>query len=72
MKHISSSELSPQRSARSRSFSYVHSTVTRWLNERPEYAQAYRLAREAQADRLFDLAWRIACEATAKPCASAS
>jgi hypothetical protein len=42
----------------------VHSTVTRWLNERPEFAAAYRRAREAQADRLFDLAWRIACEAT--------
>lgn len=42
----------------------VHSTVTRWLNERPEYAEAYRQARQAQADRLFDLAWRIALEAT--------
>lgn len=42
----------------------VHATVTRWLNERPDYAEAYRLARQAQADRLFDLAWRIALEAT--------
>lgn len=41
----------------------VHSTVTRWLNEREDYAQAYRQARVAQADRLFDLAWRIALEA---------
>jgi hypothetical protein len=41
----------------------VHSTVTRWLNERPDYAEAYRQARVAQADRLFDLAWRIALEA---------
>lgn len=41
----------------------VHSSITRWLNERPEFAERYRWAREAQADRLFDLAWRIACEA---------
>jgi len=39
-------------------------SVTRWLNERPEFAEAYRRAREEQADVLFDLAWRIACEAT--------
>ena len=42
----------------------VHSSVTRWLKERPDFAAAYRLAREAQADRLFDLAWRIALDAT--------
>jgi len=41
----------------------AHCTVTRWLNERPEFAERYRAARVAQADRLFDLAWRIACEA---------
>jgi hypothetical protein len=41
----------------------AHCTITRWLNERPEFAERYRWAREAQADRLFDLAWRIACEA---------
>jgi len=49
----------------------VHSTVTRWLKERPEYEKAYRRAREAQADRLFDLAWRIACEATEDTVATA-
>lgn len=43
----------------------AHCTVTRWLNERPEFAERYRAARVAQADRLFDLAWRIACEAEA-------
>ena len=42
----------------------VHATVLRWIKERPEFEAAYRRAREAQADRLFDLAWRIACEAT--------
>lgn len=42
----------------------VVSTVMRWLDERPEYAQAYGRARAVQADRLFDLAWRIACDAT--------
>ena len=41
----------------------VHQTITRWLNQRTEFAARYRLAREAQADRLFDLAWRIACDA---------
>ena len=41
----------------------AHCTVTRWLNERPEFAQRYQAAREAQAVRLFDLAWRIACDA---------
>jgi hypothetical protein len=46
-------------------------TVTRWLKERPDFQLAYRLAREAQADRLFDLAWRIACEATEKDVAVA-
>lgn len=40
------------------------STVARWLNERPDYAEAYVRARATQADRLFDLAWRIACDAT--------
>ena len=49
----------------------VHSTVTRWLKARPEFATAYRRAREAQADRLFDLAWRIACEATEDTVATA-
>lgn len=42
----------------------VHATVYRWMRERPDFEQAYRQAREAQADRLFDLAWKIACEAT--------
>jgi hypothetical protein len=41
----------------------VHASVTRWLKERPEFAEGYRRAREAQAEALFDLAWRIACEA---------
>lgn len=41
----------------------VHSTVTQWLRTRPDFAERYRQAREVQADRLFDLAWRIACEA---------
>ena len=41
----------------------VHQTITRWLNQRTEFATRYRMAREAQADRLFDLAWRIACDA---------
>lgn len=49
----------------------AHCTVTRWLNERPDYAQAYRQARQAQADRLFDLAWRIALEATEAEVATA-
>src|SRR5687768_6952942 len=49
----------------------VHSTVTRWLKEQPEFQAAYRRAREAQADRLFDLAWRIACEATEDEVATA-
>jgi hypothetical protein len=38
-------------------------TVHRWRAERPEFEAAYLQAREAQAERLFDLAWRIACEA---------
>lgn len=38
-------------------------TVYRWLGERPGFRDDYLRAREAQADRLFDLAWRIACEA---------
>lgn len=45
----------------------VHATVTRWLKTRPEFAQAYRQAREAQADRLFDLAWTIARECPPLP-----
>jgi len=49
----------------------THVTVTRWLKARPEYEKAYRRAREAQADRLFDLAWRIACEATEDTVATA-
>jgi hypothetical protein len=49
----------------------AHSSVTRWLRERPDFAEAYRRAREAQADRLFDLAWRIACEATEREVATA-
>jgi hypothetical protein len=49
----------------------VHSTVLRWIKERPEFEAAYRRAREAQADRLFDLAWRIACEATEDEVATA-
>lgn len=49
----------------------AHQTVTRWLNERPDYAEAYRRTREAQADRLFDLAWRIAQEATEAEVATA-
>lgn len=48
-----------------------HQTVTRWLNERPDFALAYRHARQAQADRLFDLAWRIALEATTDEVATA-
>ncbi|HEX7886989.1 MAG TPA: hypothetical protein VF474_13515 [Phenylobacterium sp.] len=46
-------------------------SVTRWLNARPAFAEAYRLARQAQADRLFDLAWRIALEATEDEVATA-
>ncbi|MBX3482250.1 hypothetical protein [Phenylobacterium sp.] len=38
-------------------------TVHRWRTERPAFDAAYLQAREAQAERLFDLAWRIACEA---------
>lgn len=49
----------------------AHPTVTRWLRERPDFAEAYARAREAQADRLFDLAWRIACEAGPKEVAAA-
>lgn len=49
----------------------AHPTVTRWLRERPEFAEAYARAREAQADRLFDLAWRIACEAEPQEVATA-
>jgi hypothetical protein len=39
------------------------STVTRWIAERPELLTRYLLAREMQADRLFDVAWRIARDA---------
>jgi hypothetical protein len=39
------------------------STVQAWIRKRPDFRAAYHRAREAQADRLFDLAWRIACEA---------
>lgn len=49
----------------------VACTVTRWLKERPAFAEDYRRARETQADRLFDLAWRIACEATEDEVATA-
>lgn len=49
----------------------AHCSVTRWLNERPEFAEAYRLARQAQADRLFDLAWTIALEAKTDEVATA-
>lgn len=41
----------------------AYSTVMRWINARPDFHQAYMLARATQADRLFDLAWRIALEA---------
>lgn len=41
----------------------AYSTVMRWIKERPDYHVAYMLARATQADRLFDLAWRIALEA---------
>ncbi len=41
----------------------AYSTVMRWVKERPDFYQAYMLARATQADRLFDLAWRIALEA---------
>lgn len=41
----------------------AHPTITRWLRERPDFQARYRQAREAQADRLFDLAWTIAREA---------
>ena len=42
-----------------------HATsVTRWLQERPEFLAGYLDARGAQADTLFDLAWRIARDAT--------
>jgi hypothetical protein len=41
----------------------AHASVLRWMGERPEFARRYALARLAQADRLFDLAWAIALEA---------
>ncbi len=41
----------------------AYSTVMRWIKTRPDFHQAYMLARATQADRLFDLAWRIALEA---------
>lgn len=40
-----------------------HVTVTRWLKERPDFRDAYLDARLAQADALFDLAWKIARDA---------
>ena len=42
-------------------------SVYRWLDERPAFAARYARAKEAQAERLFDLAWRLACEAEADP-----
>lgn len=41
-----------------------HTTVTRWLQERPAFLARYLEARQAQADALFDLAWKIARDAT--------
>lgn len=41
----------------------AYSTVMRWIKERPDFHEAYLLARATQADRLFDLAWRLALEA---------
>ncbi|ACG77978.1 hypothetical protein PHZ_c1567 [Phenylobacterium zucineum HLK1] len=40
-----------------------HTSVTRWLDEKPGFRDRYLDARLAQADGLFDLAWRIAREA---------
>jgi hypothetical protein len=37
-------------------------TAYRWLAERPEFEARYGRAKEIQAERLFDLAWRIACD----------
>ena len=45
----------------------VVSSVYRWLDERPEFAARYARAKELQAERLFDLAWRVACETEADP-----
>jgi len=42
----------------------AYSTVMRWIKERADYFDDYMLARQVQADRLFDLAWRLALEAT--------
>lgn len=42
----------------------THTTVRRWLAEDEGFLRRYELARQVGADRLFDLAWRIACEAT--------
>jgi hypothetical protein len=35
-------------------------TVYRWLAEEPEFAALYRMAREVQAHRRFDMAWEAA------------
>jgi len=39
-------------------------TVSRWLKARPEFLERYLEARQAQADALFDLAWKIARDAS--------
>ncbi|WP_337189374.1 hypothetical protein [Phenylobacterium sp.] len=41
----------------------AYATVMAWLRKRPDFRAEYARARERQAERLFDLAWRIACEA---------
>ena len=41
----------------------AYATVMAWLRKRPRFRAEYAQARERQAERLFDLAWRIACEA---------
>jgi hypothetical protein len=38
----------------------THTTVYRWLRAKPEFAEAYALARQVQSDLLFDLAWSVA------------
>jgi len=40
------------------------STVFYWRRQYPEFAAAYRLAREVQAERFCDLGWEIACGIT--------
>lgn len=42
----------------------THTTICRWLKARDGFADAYREARDMQADLLFDLAWLIARQAT--------